>query len=393
MKTIIQRERLSTRIADLLEHYPIVAILGARQVGKTHIAQSFASAPELHFDLEDIATVTALDENPHSILGNLSGTVVIDEIQELPKLFAALRVLADRNPLPARFVITGSVSPNILRGVGESLAGRVAIIELGGFTLEETSSNDWQKLWLRGSHPPAVLAAGDALSMDWRANYLSALIGRDLRIWSNSKLKPPATRRLLTLLADSTARAWNHSNAARTLGVDPKTIQDHVEILEGAYLVRILPLLSVNVRKRLRKAPTIHLRDSGIAHTLLGIESLFKLQTHPISGHTWESFCIDQIIRMTETRPEHCFSYSEQSGREVDLVLERPNGRFGFEIKSSESAMPNDAHRQLVKDLDLEKLYIVRRGEGSFNTGAATHSVGITELAALCQNIRENLNE
>jgi len=174
----------------------------------------------------------------------------------------------------------------------------------------------------------------------------------------------------------------------KTLGVDPKTIQDHLEILEGAYLVRTLPLLAVNVRKRLRKAPTIHLRDSGIAHSLLGIETLTRLQTNPITGRTWESFCIDQIIRMTETRPENCFTYSEQSGREVDLVLERPNGRIGFEIESSESAIPNDSHRQLVKDLNLEQLYIVRRGEGNFNTGAGTHSIGITELPSICQRIR-----
>jgi predicted AAA+ superfamily ATPase len=388
MSEILKRQRLSERIADNLRHYPIVAVLGARQVGKTHIARTFATSESHRFDLEDTATAAALSENPNSILGALKGVVVIDEVQELPKLFPTLRVLADREDAPAKFVISGSVSPNMIRGIGESLAGRVATLEIGGFDLTEAGVKNWQQLWLRGTHPPSFLADTDSDSMDWRSNYLNALIGRDLRIWSESKLKPTGTRKLLTLLADSTGRTWNHSSAAQVLGIDPKTIQDHVEVLEGAYLLRILPPLSVNIRKRLRKSPTIHLRDTGIAHALIGIANLNRLHTHPASGHTWESFCVDQIIRLTETRPEHCFTYSEQSGREIDLVLERPNGRFGFEIKSADAAMPSQAHRQLVKDLKLDALHVIRKGNQTLNTGSGTFSTGITSLPEVCGSIR-----
>ena len=328
--------------------------------------------------------------NPPTLpLGSLEGTVVIDEVQELPSIFPALRVLADRKPPNTRFLLSGSVSPKIIHGISESLAGRVATIEIGGFDLGEISDAPWERLWLRGGHPPSFLAASDADSMEWRANYLERLFGRDLRIWSNLSLHPARSRKLLTIMADCTARAWNHSAAATTLGVDVKTIQNYVEIMEAAYLVRLLPTFEANVRKRLRKAPTLHLRDSGIAHAMLGIQSRERLEIHPRVGQSWESFCVDQIIRLTQTRPEHCFTFSVQSGSEIDLILDRPDGRHGFEIKFSENSRPNAEDRKLVSALDLKSLHQVRRGGMSLDLGDGLFSTGIAELETVCAKIRQ----
>lgn len=387
-KLTLARPILKHRIDRQLADYPVVAILGARQTGKTHLAKTFSTSPENYFDLENSFQLQALQENALTILGSLEGIIVIDEVQELPSIFPALRVLADREPGSARFVISGSVSPNIIRGISESLAGRVATIEIGGFDLTETEETRWEKLWLRGGHPPSFLARSDEASMEWRANYLERLFGRDLRIWSNLSLHPAQSRKLMTMMADCTGRAWNHTSAANILGLDVKTIQRYVDILEAAYLIRLLPPLEANIRKRIRKAPAIHIRDSGIANNMLGIQSRERLEIHPHVGQLWESFCVDQIIRLTQTRPEHCFTVSLQSGPEIDLILDRPDGRFGFEIKSSENSRPKSSDRELMKSLKLESLHQVRRGEGSYDLGDGLFSTGIAALQGVCAKIR-----
>jgi predicted AAA+ superfamily ATPase len=352
------------------------------------MAKRFASSPAHHFDLENSYQAQALEDNALTILGSLEGTVVIDEVQELPSIFPALRVLADREPTVARFVISGSVSPRIIQGISESLAGRVATLEIGGFDLEETGAENWNRLWLRGGHPPSFLDDTDEGSMEWRANYMERLFGRDLRIWSNLSLHPSQTRKLMTLIADCTGRAWNHTAAATLLGVDVKTIQRYVDVLEAAYLIRLLPPLEANVRKRLRKAPTIHLRDSGIGHALLGVQSRERLEIHPRMGQSWESFCVDQIIRLTQTRPEYCFTFSVQSGSEIDLILDRPDGRYGFEIKTSENSRPTAGNRELLKILNLTALHQVRRGEGCYDLGDGLFSTGILSLVEVCGSLQ-----
>ena len=388
MKPVLPRPRLENLIGSRLAKYPVVAVLGARQTGKTYMAKRFASSPAHHFDLENSYQAQALEDNALTILGNLEGTVVIDEVQELPSIFPALRVLADREPTVARFVISGSVSPRIIQGISESLAGRVATLEIGGFDLEETGAENWNRLWLRGGHPPSFLDDTDEGSMEWRANYMERLFGRDLRIWSNLSLHPSQTRKLMTLIADCTGRAWNHTAAATLLGVDVKTIQRYVDVLEAAYLIRLLPPLEANIRKRLRKAPTIHLRDSGIGHALLGVQSRERLEIHPRMGQSWESFCVDQIIRLTQTRPEYCFTFSVQSGSEIDLILDRPDGRYGFEIKTSENSRPTAGDRELLKILNLTALHQVRRGEGCYDLGDGLFSTGIQSLAEVCRPLQ-----
>jgi predicted AAA+ superfamily ATPase len=223
-----------------------------------------------------------------------------------------------------------------------------------------------------------------------RQEYLQTLLGRDLRIWSNLSLEPAEARKLLLLIADNSARAWNHSEAARILSRDSKTIKSYIEVMKGAFLVRELPVLEANIRKRLRKTPALHLRDSGLAHVLLGIHSQRQLEEHTRMGSSWESFCVDQIIRMTETRTDQCFTFSVQSGPEIDLVLDRPEGRIGFEIKSSETNVPRKPETHIADQLRLKGVYYVRRGNGRYALSESAWSVGIEELPIICREIREN---
>jgi predicted AAA+ superfamily ATPase len=353
------------------------------------LARRLASGEGNYFDLEDTVQRVALEDNASSILRGLSGWVVIDEIQELPELFRLLRVLADREPLPARFIVLGSVSLDILTGISESLAGRVAVLEMGGFDLEEVGAADWRALWLRGGFPRSYLAADDPASFEWRENYLDQLIGRDLRIWSGLRLKPGMARRLLLLVADASGKAWNHSSAAQDLGVDPKTVQRYVEVIEGAFLLRRLPVFEANTRKRLRKAPTLHFRDTGLLHTILGIPSMARLEAGPRRGRSRESFCIDQVIRLTQTRSEYCFTWSVQGGPEVDLILDRPNGRWGFEVKAKDAPKVGSEFRALREELGLECLFIVRPGADELDLGDGVVSLGIERLPWVAERIRE----
>jgi predicted AAA+ superfamily ATPase len=310
--------------------------------------------------------------------------VVIDEAQELPALFKTLRVLADRPDLPTRFIVTGSVSPHLLESVSESLAGRASLIEIGGFDLEEIGTGSWEQLWLRGGHPPSFLAADDGIAYHWRENYLSFLIGKDLRIWSQSDLHPAQVRKLLNLIADSTGQAWNHSAAAKLLGVSYKTVQSYIETLKGAYIVRELPPFGANVRKRIRQSPTLLLRDSGILHSLLRISDGKNLMSHHRKGFSWEAFCTDQVIRLGKVREENCFRYSVQGGAEIDLVIDLPGRRLGFEFKSGDAAPLTPSMKTGRDDLELERLYVISPGDRRRLMDDRIESVGIERLPGLC---------
>ncbi len=388
MRQYLERRRLRERLHSTTSRYPITVILGARQTGKTALCRDLASSPDHYFDLERSLDLVQLTDNAISVLGDLAGFVVIDEAQELPALFKTLRVLADRPANPARFVVTGSVAPSLLGSISESLAGRAAIIEMGGFDLREVGPESWRELWLRGGHPPSFLAPDDRLAYEWRENYLSMLIGKDLRIWSHSDLPPAKIRKLLELIADSNGQAWNHSAAAKLLDVSYKTIQNYVETLKGAYLIRELLPMEPNVRKRIRRSSTLLLRDTGILHTLLRIADWKHLESHPRRGFSWEAFCIDQVIRMAEFREENCFRYSVQGGTEVDLVVEIPGRRVGFEFKAGDAPRLTDSMKSGRSDLDLEKLYVISPGSNRHRLDNHIEGVGIERLPELCDEIR-----
>ncbi len=309
---IFPRPGVVGRIRNGLANSPITALLGPRQCGKTWLARAFASSTDNYFDLQTRIARAQLEDNNFLILDGLEGVVVIDEAQEKPDLFPKLRVLADRPQNQTRFLITGSASPSIVKGVSESLAGRVRLLALGGFNPEEVGWENWTKLWIQGGFPRSYLHEIEEESMNWRLDYIEQFLRRDLPALAETHLTDEQRRRLTQLIAHKHGQYWNHSEAGSIIGVSYKTIQRHLEILKGAYILRELPPYYTNIQKRLRKAPKIYLRDSGLLHALLLIPNQTKLLAHPSLGPSWEGFCIEQIISLTNSRDEECFTFRSE---------------------------------------------------------------------------------
>ncbi len=376
----VPRFEMVRRVRAALAQSPVTALMGPRQCGKTWLARQFVSKPQNYFDLHDFVDRARLEESYFKVLDGLEGTVVVDEAQARPDLFQKLRVLADRPMTPARFLITGSASPGIIKGVSESLAGRVRLLPLGGFSAEEVGWENWQTLWLRGGYPRSYLGEIEDHSLKWRLDYISTFIHRDLRLLADTKMSEESLRRLLQLLAHSHGQNWNHSEAARVLGVSYKTIQRHMDLLQGAFMVRELPPFFANVGKRLRKAPKVYLRDSGLLHALLMLRDPAQLPAHPRYGASWEGFCIEQIVRVTDTRDEECFTWSVQGGEEIDLVLRKPSGTFGFEFKASDAPQKTRSLMTSMASLDLTRVFIVYPGEKDYSLGDRLEVVAFRNL-------------
>jgi len=383
----IPRATMVARIRNGLANAPVTALLGPRQCGKTWLAKTFASSTENYFDLHTLIARAQLEDSNFRILDGLEGVVVIDEAQEKPDLFPKLRVLADRPESQTRFLITGSASPTIVKGVSESLAGRVRLLALGGLNAEEVSWENWQKLWIRGGFPRAYLHEIDDESLNWRLDYIEQFLRRDLPLLAETHLTDEQRRRLTQIIAHKHGQYWNHSEAAGIIGVSYKTIQRHIEILKGAYILRELPPYHVNIQKRLRKAPKIYLRDSGLLHALLLIPNHIKLSAHPSLGASWEGFCIEQIISLTHSRDEECFTWSVQSGPEVDLVLTKQNGLFGFECKASDAPRKTTSMISAVNDLSLTKLFVIYPGEKNYPLDEKIEAVGFKNLLRIIQTV------
>jgi len=383
----IPRAAMVARIRNGLANSPVTALLGPRQCGKTWLARTFASSAENYFDLQTRIARVQMEESNYQVLDGLEGVVVIDEAQEKPELFLKLRVLADRPKSGTRFLITGSASPGIVKGVSESLAGRVRLLALGGFNAEEVDWPNWQKLWIQGGFPRAYLHELEEESLNWRLDYIEQFLRRDLPLLAETHLTDEQRRRLTQIIAHKHGQYWNHSEAAGIIGVSYKTIQRHIEILKGAYILRELPPYYTNIQKRLRKAPKIYLRDSGLLHALLLIPSQARLWAHPSLGASWEGFCIEQIVSLTHSRDEECFTWSVQSGPEVDLVLTKKNGVFGFECKVSDAPQRTSSMISAIKDLGLTKLFVIYPGERSYMLDERIEAVGFKNFSRILPQV------
>jgi hypothetical protein len=368
------------RIRAGLANSPITALLGPRQSGKTWLAAPFASPPQNLFDLQKLLDRARLEDSNFQALDGLEGVVVIDEAQAKPELFLKLRVLADRPQSRTRFLITGSASPDLVKGLSNNLVGRVRLLPLSGFNAEEVGWENRDKLWLRGGFPPSYLHELEGESLDWRLDYIDEILWRDLPVHPEAHMTDEQRRRLVQLLAHKHGQYWNHSEAAEILGVSYKTIQRHIEMLKCVHILRELPPFHVNIQKRLRKAPKLYLRDSGLLHALLLIRDHSALSAHPALGPSWEGFCIEQIISLTGAREQQCFTWSVQSGPEVDLVLTSKNGLFGFECKASDAPRLKSTMITAVKDLDLTKLFVIYPGELNYALGDRIEAVGFSKL-------------
>ena len=376
----IHREGVLARVREAMEHWPIVTLLGPRQCGKTDLSRPLATSRENYFDLHAPADHARLEAHGFTILSRLEGTVVIDEAQRCPEIFPFLRVLADRPERRARFLLTGSASPDIAKSASESLAGRVRLLELGGFTAEETGWDTWRELWLKGGYPRAFLQQIPEHSIDWRHDYIQQFLGRDLPALAEMKHSVPQIFRLLQLIAHCHGQNWNHSDAGRLIGTSYHTVARYIDLFHGAYITRELRPYFVNIGKRLRKAPKLYLRDSGLLHALLGAESFSRLEQNPRYGASWEGFCIEQIIRMTQARDEDCFTWSVQGANEVDFIMQRPSGLYGFEFKSSDAPKLTASMAQTAVDIGLKHLFVVYPGDKDYMLAEGIEAIGFENL-------------
>jgi predicted AAA+ superfamily ATPase len=373
-----ERTRLLNLIEQGLQKQPITLLLGPRQCGKTTLARYYEGRPDTHwFDMENYLHRSRLEDNLMGTLGSLRGLIVIDEVQIVPQVFPLLRVLADRPELPARFLLLGSASPRLTRQASETLAGRVFRIEMSGFTGSEVGHHHQQTLWLRGGFPKSFLAASDGDSMKWRRDFVSDFLQRDLPALAESRVSPQQLRRLLLVLANSHGQVVNASALGRGVGVDFKTVQRYLDILEGAYILRTLAPFFTNVAKRVRKSPKLYFRDTGLLHALLGLETVEQVQTWLRMGFSWESFCIEHLIHDVELVGEDCFHYAVQGGAEIELVTNLGGVVYGFDCKHGEIPKITKSMREVAQDLGLKRVFAVYPGMDTFPLDPAQRFIAL----------------
>lgn len=364
---MIDRKKDMNEITRLLERFPVVGIIGARQVGKTTLARIFADSfagPVTYYDLGNPEDLSRLSD-PMLSLKRLDGLVVIDEVQRFPELFPILRVLSDRSEMPCRFLILGSASPEMLRQSSESLAGRIVYHRLDGFALDEIGVDKLSMRWLRGGFPLAYLAATDVESHEWRRAFIAAFLERDLPQLGVA-VRSTTLHRFWTMLAHYHGQLWNASEFARSFGVAHTTVRNYLDILTSALVVRQLPPWHENISKRQVKAPKIFITDSGLLHGLLNLPTIQDLESHPKVGASWEGFVMQQIIRQVGAFPEECFFWATHAGADLDLLIVRGGVRMGFEIKRTSSPKTTRSMHSAISDLKLQNLDVVHAGDHTF---------------------------
>jgi predicted AAA+ superfamily ATPase len=375
---MIERPRLRAAVVTALARAPVVALVGPRQVGKTTLARTFLpQASEDFLDLEQPET-EALLANPMLALENRKGLVVVDEVQRATDVFKVLRVLADRTPLPCRFLVLGSAAPSLLRQASETLAGRIEVIDVGGFSLEETGAAAADTLWLRGGFPRSFTAASDADSRAWRRQFIRTFLERDLPMLGFNT-PPVAMRRFWTMLAHYHGQVWNAAEPARALGVSEPTVRRLLDWLAGTFMARVLQPWHENIGKRQVKAPKVYLRDSGLLHELLGIADLPGLLSHPKAGASWEGFAIESVLARAEA--DEAYFWATHGGTELDLLLLKDGRRVGIECKRADAPRLTPSMTIAMKDLRLEALYVVYPGSRRYALAGAIEVVPLSVLA------------
>ncbi len=376
---LIPRKHHLARVRLLLDEFPVVALLGARQVGKTTLARQLAEAhqePVAWFDLEDPVDLAKL-EAPGFQLRPLRGLVVLDEIHRLPDIFQLLRVLADRPGPPARFLVLGSASTELLRQTSESLAGRIAFHILDGFDLAE--ADDPERLWLRGSFPRSYLASSDAASRRWRDGFIQTLLARDLPDLG-STIPSTTLRRFWTMLAHWHGQTWNGAEFGRAFGVSHSTVRRYLDLLTSVFVVRQLQPWFENISKRQVRSSKVYIADSGVLHALLGLTDRTDVMSHPKVGASWEGFVIQQIVQLLRASPEQRFHWSTYTGAKLDLLVMDGSRRYGFEVKRSEAPRLTRSMRSAVDTLKLDWLDVVHAGTERYRLAERVYALPAGEL-------------
>lgn len=376
---MIDRPRLTQTIAAALRRSRIVVLVGPRQVGKTTLARAFLppESPD-YLDLEQPET-EALLTNPMTALRERRGLVVLDEVQRAPDVFKVLRVLADRPEAPARFLLLGSAAPGLLRQASETLAGRIEMIEVDGFSVSEVGLAAADRLWYRGGLPLSFTARSNEDSRAWRREFIRTFLERDLpQLGLNTPA--PAMRRFWTMLAHYHGQTWNAADPARTLGVSEPTVRRLLDWLTGTFMVRQLQPWFENLGKRQVKAPKIYIRDSGLLHELLGISDYDALIANPKGGASWEGFAIESTLRLA--RPDEAYFWATHAGAELDLLLIKDGRRVGVEFKRADAPKLTPSMSIALSDLGLERLYVVYPGTRRYALADRVEVVPLAVLAA-----------
>lgn len=375
---MIQRPSLTAAIQVALERSRITALLGPRQSGKTTLARMFVAPDSFnYFDLEDPLSLARLDE-PMTALRDLTGLVVIDEIQRRPELFPILRVLADRESLPAKFLILGSASPALLRQSSETLAGRMETVAIGGLSLGDVGIERFEQHWLRGGLPLSFIARNDTDSLMWRKQFIQNLLERDIP-QLGIKISATTLHRFWSMLAHYHGQIWNAAEPARSLGISEVSTRRYLDLLEGVFMVRQLQPWHENLKKRQVKSPKVYFRDSGLLHQLLGVRSMNELLRHPKCGASWEGYVIEEII--TVSQADECYFWATHGGAELDLLLIRDGRRTGVEVKRMDAPRMTPSIRSALEDLGLEHLTVMYPGVRRYRLSEQVEVVPVQELS------------
>jgi predicted AAA+ superfamily ATPase len=340
--------------------------------------------PSTFFDLESPVDARRLSA-PLSVLERLTGLVILDEIQRRPEMFEVLRVLADRPRQPARFLLLGSASPQLVKGVSESLAGRIGFVDLGGFELAEVEVEQRDRLWLRGGFPRSFLAPDETSSRLWRDDFIRTFLERDIPQLGIS-VPAETLRRFWTMVAHLHGQVWNAAQISRSLGVSETTARRYLDILSGAFMVRVLPPWFENLGKRQVKAPKVYLRDSGILHALLQMTTLSDLQGHPKLGASWEGFAVEQLLGALQTRD--AYFWATHGGAELDLLVHAQGKRYGFELKYGDAPGTSRAMHVALADLSLDHLWVVYPGRQDYPLTEKISVVSIDSVTKLAAGLR-----
>ena len=381
---MVERKLFLDLLVEQIGIHPVVALLGPRQCGKTTIAEEFAtiySGITHRFDLENPQDLLAL-ANPMAVLENLTGLVVIDEIQRLPELFPILRVLSDRKQ--GSYLILGSASRDLIKQSSETLAGRIGYIELTPLLLSEGCL--MQQLLLRGGFPRSYLASEDRASYLWRESYVQTFLERDIPNLG-FRITPLLLRRFWMMLTRVHGSILNMSKLAVSLGISAHSIRHYVDILVGTFMIRIMPPWFENIHKRQVKSPKVFFRDSGLLLTLLGIHTQKELLTHPNLGAVWEGFALEQVTQFLHIRPEESFFWRTQDGAELDLLLFTNGKRLGFEFKFSDSPTLTKSMHIACDNLKLDHLFIVYPGQREI---PLRKNITVIGLEGLIKNVEKN---
>jgi predicted AAA+ superfamily ATPase len=378
---MIRRDGHVAELRRLLKSFPVVAIVGARQVGKTTLARILSSGRKgavHHFDLEDPRDVALLSD-PMLALERLRGLVILDEIHRRPELFPVLRVLADRRPVRTRFLVLGSASPDLLRQGSESLAGRINYYPLPGLSLPEVGPHKFERLWVRGQFPRAFLAKTLAESAEWRRSFIRTFLERDIPSFGFS-LPSETLFRFWSMLAHYHGQVWNASEFARSFGVADTTIRRYLDLLTSTFVVRQLQPWTANIKKRQVRSPKVYISDSGLLHALLDIETSRALRGHPKVGASWEGFMLENVIQQLSVRHESCYFWATHTGAELDLLVVAGRKRRGFEFKRTTTPKMTRSMHSALNDLKLTSLDVVHAGDRTFPLARGVRAVAADRL-------------